>query len=176
MADDAPLTLIVLVGLQGAGKSTFFRRHFEGDYAHISMDLLRNNRHPARRQLQLLREALSAGRSAVADNTNPTLADRAALIALGREFGARVVGYFFEPDVRGSLARNREREGKARVPDVAIFATRKKLQAPSRAEGFDELYAVRLGPDGGFEVRPLEDPADEAQRDGSDEGGASDGQ
>jgi predicted kinase len=150
------LALVILVGLQGAGKTTFFRRHFGEGYAHISMDLLRNNRHPARRQLDLLREALAAGYSAVADNTNATVADRATLIALGHEYAARVVGYFFEPDVRGSLERNRQRDGKGRVPDVAIFATKKRLQLPSYAEGFDALYSVRIGSDGAFEAQSIE--------------------
>ena len=48
--------------------------------------------------------------------------------------------------MRECLARNARREGKARVPDVAIFATAKMLVPPSREEGFDELYRVR--PDG----------------------------
>jgi len=43
------------------------------------------------------------------------------------------------------------REGKARVPDVAIYATAKKLVAPSIEEGFDELLCVRLN-DSTFEV------------------------
>ena len=33
--------------------------------------------------------------------------------------------------------RNAGREGKAKVPSVAIYATRKKLQPPSYAEDFD---------------------------------------
>ena len=51
-----------------------------------------------------------------------------------------------------SLERNREREGRARVPDVAIYATRKKLAPPSYAEGFDMLYVVRIAGHGAFEV------------------------
>jgi hypothetical protein len=38
------------------------------------------------------------------------------------------------------------------VPDVAIYATRKKLAPPSYAEGFDTLYEVRIAGDGVFEV------------------------
>jgi hypothetical protein len=38
------------------------------------------------------------------------------------------------------------------VPDVAIYATAKKLVAPSIEEGFDELLRVRLN-DSAFEVR-----------------------
>src|SRR5690349_2826072 len=109
MSGSGSPTLVLLVGLQASGKSSFFHRHFGPAYVHISMDLLRNNSRPARRQLQLLSESLAAGRSVVVDNTNATAGHRAPLIALGRAFGARVIGYFFEPDVRGSLARNRAR-------------------------------------------------------------------
>jgi hypothetical protein len=38
------------------------------------------------------------------------------------------------------------------VPDIALYATIKAFQRPSFLEGFDELYDVRLGDDGGFEI------------------------
>ena len=60
----------------------------------------------------------------------------------------------FTPDVSASLKRNAGREGKAKVPPVAIYATRKKLQPPSYAEGFDTLYNVSIAEEGAFEVRP----------------------
>jgi hypothetical protein len=41
----------------------------------------------------------------------------------------------FESTRRESLGRNRGREGKARVPDVAILATAKRLVPPTLAEG-----------------------------------------
>jgi hypothetical protein len=40
------------------------------------------------------------------------------------------------------------------VPDVAIFATRKRLVPPSYAEGFDQLYAVHIADGGRFAVAP----------------------
>ena len=79
----------------------------------------------------------------VVDNTNPSAAVRAPLIALGRRHGARIVAYFFEADVKTLLARNRQREGKARVPDAALFVTRKKLAPPSYDEGFDEIHVIK---------------------------------
>jgi hypothetical protein len=88
----------------------------------------------------------------VVDNTNPTLEDRKELITLGRLYGAETIGYFFEVQVKQCLERNRAREGKARVPDVAIFATLKKLTRPSYAEGFTKLFYVRTGGDQNFEV------------------------
>jgi predicted kinase len=144
--------LVVFVGLQALGKSTFFRERLAESHQHVSKDLFPNNRNKNRRQEHLLRAALSAGRCVVVDNTNPTLEDRRVLIGLGGEYGARIVGYFFEASVSECIRRNEVREGKARVPNVAIYATAKKLVAPSIEEGFDELLRVRLN-DSAFEVR-----------------------
>jgi hypothetical protein len=47
------------------------------------------------------------------------------------------------------------REGKARVPDVAILATARRLQAPRRSEGFDRLYRARAGEDGAFQITEI---------------------
>jgi predicted kinase len=93
-------------------------------------------------QQKLIASALAAGQSVVVDNTNPSRDVRAALIAIGRRHGARVIGYYFDADARTCLMRNRAREGRARVPDVAIFTTRKKLQVPELNEGFDELHVI----------------------------------
>jgi predicted kinase len=147
--------LVVLVGLQGAGKSTFFRERFAATHALVSRDLFRNAPRPARRQRALVEEAAARGRPVVVDNTSPTRADRAALIALARELGLRPVCYFFPPDVRASIARNAAREGKARVPVVAILATAKRLEPPTRDEGFDQVFEVRPRDGGGFEVRAV---------------------
>ncbi len=146
------MELVILIGLQGAGKSSFYRARFAATHAWVSKDHFPNNRRPARRQRHLIEEALGAGRSVVVDNTNANQADRAELIALGRAFGARVVGYYFESRLNDCLERNRQRMGKRRVPDVALYATCKRLVAPSPAEGFDELFFVRLLGDDRFEV------------------------
>lgn len=160
-----PPELVILIGLQGAGKSTFYRSTFQGTYNWVSKDRFRNNRNPARRQRRLIEEALQAGRSVVVDNTNPTVVDRGELIALGRALGACVVGYYFESRLVDCLERNRQRPGKERVPDAALHATRKRFQAPSLAEGFDRLYFVRLLGAAGFDVQEWREgqPDDEAR-------------
>lgn len=137
------LELIVLVGLPGAGKSTYFRDHFAATHAHVSKDLMPNARRRDDRQERDIEAALAAGKSVVVDNTHPTAESRAPLVALARRHGARIVAIYFETDVRTAIMRNRQREGKARVPDVAIFATKKKLVAPALEEGFDEVRVIR---------------------------------
>jgi predicted kinase len=157
--------LVLFVGLQASGKSSFYRSGFAGTHELVSKDRLPNSRNRARRQRQLVEEALAAGRPVVIDNTNPTPQDRAELIALARAFGARVVGYYFESRLADCLERNRRREGKARVPDVALYTTRKKLCLPSLAEGVDRLFYVRLLSEGCFEIQDWLDrgPSDEAR-------------
>jgi predicted kinase len=144
--------LVILIGLQGSGKSSFYRAYFAATHDWVSKDRFRNNRKPGRRQRLLIEEALAAGRSVVVDNTNATAADRAELIALARSFGARVSGYYFESRLANCLERNRQRTGKALVPDLALYATRKRLEPPSLAEGFDRLFHVRLLGDSRFEI------------------------
>jgi predicted kinase len=135
---------VILIGLPAAGKSSFYRERFAGTHDHVSKDVLRNTRRRGRRQEQLIAESLSSGRSVVVDNTNASAATRAPLIRLARSQGAQVTGYYFPTDTTAALRRNRGRKGRERVPDVAIFAVRKRLEPPSVAEGFDRLFAVRL--------------------------------
>jgi|SRR5215211_1776798 len=109
------MELVIFVGLQASGKSTLFRERFAVTHEHVSKDLFPNNRNPNRRQAQLIGDALGAGRSVAVDNTNPTLDERLALIKLGGEYGARIVGYSFDASVRECLRRNEASEGKARI-------------------------------------------------------------
>jgi predicted kinase len=146
------MELVLFIGLQGSGKSSFYRERFAGTHALVSKDLWPHARKRDARQQRLITEALAAGRSVVVDNTNPTPESRAPLIALGKAHGARVVGYSFESHLEDCLARNALRVGRTRVPEVALYATRKVLQWPSRAEGFDALYSVRFTPEGTFDV------------------------
>jgi predicted kinase len=152
------MELVLFIGLQGSGKSSFYRERFAGTHVLVSKDLWPHARRRESRQRRLISEALAAGRSVVVDNTNPAIEGRAPLIALGRAHGAHVVGYAFESRLEDCLARNAQRDGRARVPEVALYATRKVLQWPSRAEGFDALHFVRFTPEGIFDITDWREP------------------
>jgi predicted kinase len=145
------MTLAVLVGLPGSGKTSFFEARLAADHVHVSKDRMGHARDKGRRQLEEVARALGAGRSVAVDNINARVADRAPLIELGRAAGARIVAYVLDTPVRASLARNRAREGPARVPAVAVFTAAKRLEVPTPAEGFDEVHHVRAE-NGAFEL------------------------
>ncbi|OAI54374.1 kinase [Planctomycetaceae bacterium SCGC AG-212-F19] len=151
------MELVIFIGLQGAGKSSFYRTRFADSHALVSKDRFRNNRRPGRRQRHLIDGALQAGQSVVVDNTNPTVHDRAELIELARGHGATVVGYYFESRLEHCLERNRLRIGKERVPEVGLVNVAKKLEWPDYSEGFDRLYYVRLAGDQKFVVQEWAD-------------------
>jgi predicted kinase len=134
--------LVLFVGLPASGKSTYYYAHLAGTHVHVSRDLMPAARNRDARQLAEIEKALGAGKSVVVDNTNPSPQVRAPLIAVGRRHGARVIAVYFPTEVRVAIMRNRGREGAARVPNVAIFTTQKKLVPPSMEEGFDEVRIV----------------------------------
>jgi len=147
---------IILCGIQGSGKSTFFQRRFFETHVRINMDMLRT-RH---RELLLLNACILGKTQFVSDNTNPTAEDRARYIAPARQAGFRIIGYYFAANVTQALERNAAREGLAKVPPAGLLGTYKRLQIPRKTEGFDELYYVRA--EGGeFVVESWRDDAEE---------------
>jgi predicted kinase len=108
--------LVILVGLQASGKSTFFRERFAATHEHVSKDLFRNNRNRNRRQRELVEAALGAGCPVVVDNTNPTVQERRLLIELGRQFGARIIGYSFESGCVSALRATHAARGRRGFP------------------------------------------------------------
>jgi predicted kinase len=139
---------VIFVGIQGSGKSTYFRERFFDTHVRISLDVIKT-RH---RESLFLRACLGTGQRFVVDNTNPRAIDRAAYIAAAKQAAFRVVGYFFETTVRDALRRNKQRTGAAAIPVPGVIGTFKRLERPGWVEGFDELYTVTHGEGDAFVV------------------------
>jgi predicted kinase len=144
---------VILIGIQGSGKSTFYRERFFDTHVRISLDLLRTRN----REKLLLRACLEGKQSFVIDNTNVTAADRQRYIVPAKESGFIVTGYYFSSRLDEALARNRPRTGKQCIPDKVIAGTYKRLELPGLDEGFDRLYYVRITGIGQFVVEEWRD-------------------
>jgi predicted kinase len=151
--------VIVFVGLQASGKSSFYRQRFAASHVLVSKDLFPSARNKEARQWREIALALASGRDVVVDNTNASSAERALVMAQARASGARVVGYYFASKVADCLRRNALRKGDARVPDVGLLGTAKRLERPAPAEGFAELWFVQLDEEKGFTVEPWKEDA-----------------
>jgi predicted kinase len=139
---------VILVGVQGAGKSTFYRERFFDTHVRINLDMLRTRK----REQELLNACLDAGQSFVVDNTNPQASDRARYVAAARAKGFRVIAYFFDVPLRDAMHRNNQRKLRQKIPAIAVAGTHKKIEPPRKAEGFDQIFTVQVAEPGGFVV------------------------
>lgn len=137
---DARPEAVLLIGIQGAGKSSYYARQFASTHLRLNRDMLRTHH----RLEVLFHAALAVQQSLVLDNTNPTKQARARWIASARAAGFRVTAHWLDVPLADALDRNALREGKARVPDAAILGFAAKLEPPELAEGFAAIHRVRL--------------------------------
>lgn len=144
---------IVFIGVQATGKSSFYRDRFLHSHLRLNMDMLKT-RH---RESILLKAFLESKTSFVLDNTNPTRDGRQRYMEACKEAGYRVHGYYFSSSLADAMRRNALRSGKRRIPDVGVRGTYSKMQLPTRAEGYDELYYVTLNETRGFDVQEWND-------------------
>lgn len=154
------MELILFVGIQATGKSSFYRERFYRTHVRINLDMLRT-RH---RERILFDACLRALQPLVVDNTNVTKEERANYILHAKAAGFGVIGYFFRSRVAEALVRNAKRTEAERVPDKAIHGTSGRMELPSMAEGFEALYFVQLTEDETFLVEPWRDEPPDLHR------------
>ena len=171
------IELVILIGIQASGKTTYYRRHLEGEYIHVSLDNWRGKSNVRRKERQAILAGLASAaesdgklRGVAVDNTNTTIKTRRRYFDMAGEFtaaGGRPVSltaYFFDADLAGCLKRNAQRPADAPpgvpyfVPPAAIAGFRNRLQPPGYDEGFARIRRVRITDDDGFEVEDVPRP------------------
>jgi tRNA uridine 5-carbamoylmethylation protein Kti12 len=140
---------VLFIGIQGSGKTTFYRERLFDTHVRISRDMLKTRN----RELLLMRACLAVRQAFVVDDTNASKSTRAESIEAARGAGFRVVGYYFRTPLRTALARNRRRPRGQVIPVPGVLATFKRFQPPEWAEGFDELQVVEVSGENEVSVR-----------------------
>jgi predicted kinase len=147
------LEAVIFIGLQAAGKSSFYRERYFRTHVRLNLDMLRT-----RRRLEiLLRACFEAKQPFVIDNTNLTAEERGRHIELARAARFSIAGYYFASTVEACRRRNAARPEPEQVPPKAIYGAAARLQLPSYGEGFDALFVVRMTEPSGFAVEKWRD-------------------
>jgi len=134
------MEIALFVGVQGAGKTSFYAAELIHTHLRISRDLVRTKH----RERRLFETCLRLQQPLVLDNTNATRAVRAPWIELARARGVPVVAYWFDVPLADALVRNAGREGKQRIPEHALTSTHARLEPPQRDEGLERVLVVRV--------------------------------
>lgn len=147
------MEVVLLIGLQASGKSTFCKRRFFDSHIRLNLDMLKTRN----REKRLMQVCLETGQPFVVDNTNPTKEDRQRYLKPAKASGFRAVGYYFQSQVANCVRRNDQRPDERKVPVAGMLGTYGRLEVPSLDEGFDELHYVRIAGDGSFVVEEWSD-------------------
>ncbi|MBI0318359.1 MULTISPECIES: polynucleotide kinase-phosphatase [Streptomyces violaceusniger group] len=150
------LSLVVLVGTTGSGKSTFARAHFLPTQI-VSSDVCRglvaddeNDQSATPDAFDVLHyivgKRLAAGRLTVIDATNVRSESRRSLIGLAREHDVLPVAIVLDVPEGECARRNAERPDRAGMPGHVIPRQRRELRRSLKSlerEGFRKVHVLR---------------------------------
>lgn len=150
------LSLVVLVGTTGSGKSTFARRHFLPTQI-VSSDVCRglvaddeNDQSATPDAFDVLHyivgKRLAAGRLTVIDATNVRSESRRSLIGLAREHDVLPVAIVLDVPEGECARRNAQRPDRAGMPGHVIPRQRRELRRSLKSlerEGFRKVHVLR---------------------------------
>ncbi|MFJ2958213.1 polynucleotide kinase-phosphatase [Streptomyces sp. NPDC087270] len=150
------LSLVVLIGATGSGKSTFAARHFKPTEV-ISSDFCRglvgddeNDQSVTRDAFDVLHyiagKRLAAGRRTVIDATSVQIEARRQLIALAREHDVLPIAIVLDVPERVCADRNATRPDRAGMPRHVVQRHTRELRRSLRGlerEGFRKVHILR---------------------------------
>ncbi|MFG3307075.1 polynucleotide kinase-phosphatase [Streptomyces wuyuanensis] len=150
------LSLVVLVGASGSGKSTFARKHFKPTEV-ISSDFCRglvaddeNDQSASGDAFDVLHyivgKRLEAGRLTVVDATSVQRESRRELVQLARRYDVLPIAVVLDMPEEVCAARNAARPDRADMPRHVIQRHRRELRRSLRGlerEGFRKVHVLR---------------------------------
>ncbi|TXS21600.1 polynucleotide kinase-phosphatase [Streptomyces sp. ms191] len=150
------LSLVVLIGASGSGKSTFARRHFKPTEV-ISSDFCRglvaddeNDQSASRDAFDVLHyiagKRLEAGRLTVVDATNVQQEARRQLVQLARKHDVLPIAIVLDLPEDVCRTRNAARPDRADMPAHVVQRHRRELRRSLRGlerEGFRKVHVLR---------------------------------
>lgn len=141
------MQLIIFIGIQGAGKSTFYKQNFVDTHIRLNGDMLKTKH----RQNVLFNACLHSKTRTIIDKININKQSRQNFIQQAQLQHFEIIAYYFDVELKHAIKRNNQRTGKAKIPEIAIRGAYKRLELPEFDEGFHKIYYVKVLPNR-FEV------------------------
>ena len=140
------IKFVVISGIPGSGKTTLANKLAVQYNAQIcSYDNLPNantkkgmDGSVKRAWIQEIREVLQSGESVICDHLNLTVADRNELLFYVSDISCEKILCVKSVPLETCLRRNRERQN--RLPDFVVEQASQKMEAPTKDEGWDQIY------------------------------------
>ncbi len=123
--------IILMVGMQGSGKSTFVKNKFSSKYTVISGDVYKTAE-------RMLKEADKHSTSIIFDATHGTKEKRKRFVDYAKEKGLPLRCIWMSTNIDTCIEQNKQREAETgtHVPKIALYKYRKDFQEPEESEGF----------------------------------------
>jgi len=136
VADVANKDVVIMVGYQGSGKSTFVAKHFGDKYTVLKGDILKTEAQMTKH----LKLELANGNSVVLDATNSSIKKRAIFIKIAKDNEATVRIVHIASTIEEALMNNAKRDKP--IPKIAFYLFRKHYEQPTMEEGVEEVITV----------------------------------
>jgi len=129
------LTMIILVGYPGCGKTTFC-----GNFLSRLVRISRDVEGAKDRCLRLADKFLESNQSVVIDNLNASRSERKSFAEVASRHRAGIFIVHFRASMALCMKRNKLRDNP--VPDVVFYTYRKNFELPNFEEGAEEILSI----------------------------------
>lgn len=122
--------IIILVGIQASGKSTFAEKKFgnSNKYKILNGDILKS----LPKMIKEAKKYLNDGFSVIFDSTNGKKENRKKIIDLAKEYNISVRCFLFHMDIKDAIEWNKFRNNE--VPKIALYTFNKYFEPPTNDE------------------------------------------
>jgi len=133
---------VILVGMPGSGKSTYFKKNYSDTHIRINLDMMWVKPHGCNLSVRerediLLKACIDSQMPFVVDNTNMSIKEREKYISLLEGTGYKKICILMGTSLDKCLERNESRERV--VPKDVIFKMNNRFEIPTKEEGFDRI-------------------------------------
>ena len=144
--------LIIMIGIPGCGKSTYAQAMEDANTVVISSDIIRkellgdeqdqnNNALVFSTLYAKSREFLKKGKDVVIDATNINTFERKRVLDNFKDLNIKRIALVIDTDIKICIERDSLRA--RHVGEDIILGYANKYEAPTKAEGFDEIVIIK---------------------------------